>query len=179
MKTLERTSKRGRINEGRPSKYSKKLGKTICYRLSKGESLLDICEEEDYPAAETVYRWLLREDLGEFRNSYERARATQAEIYFERLDKMALLSSQEIVGGDDKADNARVQARRLQVDTLKWRLSKMLPKKYGDKLDLTSGGEKLPQPILQLTKQVIHEQLPSHDRTPQIEAPKDGLLKPQ
>lgn len=32
---------------------------------------------------------------------------------------------------------------RLRIDTRKWMLSKMLPKVYGDKLDLTSKGEKI------------------------------------
>jgi hypothetical protein len=34
-------------------------------------------------------------------------------------------------------------ARRLMVDTRKWLLSKLMHKTYGDKLDVTSGGETL------------------------------------
>ena len=34
---------------------------------------------------------------------------------------------------------------RLRVDTRKWLMSKLKPKKYGEKLDLTSGGDKIPQ----------------------------------
>lgn len=33
--------------------------------------------------------------------------------------------------------------RRLQIDTRKFLMAKMKPKRYGDKLDLTSDGEKL------------------------------------
>lgn len=33
--------------------------------------------------------------------------------------------------------------RKLQIDTRKFLMAKMKPKRYGDKLDLTSGGEKL------------------------------------
>ena len=32
---------------------------------------------------------------------------------------------------------------RLRVDTRKWYLSKVLPKKFGEKLDLTSLGDKI------------------------------------
>jgi hypothetical protein len=38
---------------------------------------------------------------------------------------------------DDETDPARL---RIQVDTRKWMLSKMLPKIYGDRLDLNHSG---------------------------------------
>ena len=36
-----------------------------------------------------------------------------------------------------------IQRDRLRVDTRKWLLSKLVPKKYGDKIDVTSDGKKL------------------------------------
>ena len=49
---------------------------------------------------------------------------------------------------DDRGNvqvNADVIARsRLRVDSRKWLLSKLLPKKYGDKVDVTSDGKQLP-----------------------------------
>jgi hypothetical protein len=39
--------------------------------------------------------------------------------------------------GEGKVDNAMVQKQRLRVDTRKWLLSKLAPKKYGDKLELS------------------------------------------
>jgi hypothetical protein len=38
---------------------------------------------------------------------------------------------------------AMVARNRLRVDALKWSASKLLPRIYGDKIDMTSGGEKL------------------------------------
>lgn len=57
------------------------------------------------------------------------ARAMQA-----RADNMA----EEIIEiSDEKAENnVEVQQKRLRVDTRKWLMSKMLPKKYGEKLEL-------------------------------------------
>jgi hypothetical protein len=47
--------------------------------------------------------------------------------------------------------DADVVARsRLRVDSRKWLLSKLLPKKYGDKLDLTNAGGTFPAPIIQI-----------------------------
>jgi hypothetical protein len=66
---------------------------------------------------------------------------------FEEIIEIADEAEDAIVG-DDKSDSARVQARKLRIDARHWHLSKLRPKKYGDKLDLTSGGEKMPQPII-------------------------------
>jgi hypothetical protein len=135
-----------REGEGRPSIFTKELGEEICRKLSSGLSLRQIEKEEDMPAATTVYYWLLDEDKKEFLKQYNVARQIQSELEFEQLDEMAEEAIGSIVG-DDKSDGARVAARKLQIDTKKWALSKKMPKKYGDKLDLTSDGEKLPTPI--------------------------------
>ncbi|WP_203228812.1 hypothetical protein, partial [Flavobacterium sp. LMO6] len=53
----------------------------------------------------------------------------------------------EDVGEDENGNKVInhniVQRNRLQIDARKWALSKMLPKKFGDKTDITSGGEKI------------------------------------
>jgi hypothetical protein len=46
--------------------------------------------------------------------------------------------------------NEHVLRSRLRVDTRKWYLSKVMPKKYGEKLDVTSDGRSLaPDPATQ------------------------------
>ena len=75
------------------------------------------------------------------------ARATEI-----RSDKMAedILTISDNIGGDviiigEKKfiDHAVVQRDRLRVDARKWLLAKMHPKKYGEKIDMTSGNEPL------------------------------------
>ena len=39
-----------------------------------------------------------------------------------------------------------VNRSRLRVDSRKWLLSKLIPKKYGDHIDVTSGGERIQPP---------------------------------
>ena len=41
-----------------------------------------------------------------------------------------------------------IQRSRLRVDTRKWYLSKLNPKKYGDKVDVTTKGKEITNPIL-------------------------------
>lgn len=46
--------------------------------------------------------------------------------------------------GNTRTDYDVIARSRLRVDSRKWLLSKLMPKKYGDKLDVTSGGEPMP-----------------------------------
>lgn len=61
---------------------------------------------------------------------------------------------------------------RVELDARKWFASKLLPKKYGDKLDVTSGGQALPTPILGVmpapdtTRDVIEGEIVELDETP-------------
>lgn len=48
-------------------------------------------------------------------------------------DELIEISDANFTGPDGRADNALVQAARLRSDNRKWLLSKLLPKKYGDK----------------------------------------------
>lgn len=135
------------MNTGRPTIYSKDLADDICLRISAGESVRNIVKDPTMPASTTIFRWLFDDNNKGFREQYTLARNIQAELTFEELQEIAD-EADNVIQGDDKSDGARVQAKKLRVDTRKWAISKMLPKKYGDKLDVTSGGERLPTPIL-------------------------------
>jgi len=97
------------------------------------------------PAQSTVYLWLLDEDKKLFSENYARARASQAEVMFDELLDIADDSSQDtIIGRRGPEENKEWTNRsRLKVDTRKWYLSKVLPKKFGEKLDLTSDGKEI------------------------------------
>lgn len=66
---------------------------------------------------------------------YARAREQQAHSLAER----AIAVSREAYG----RDTAGVQAARLEVDTLKWYVSKIAPKLYGERLTIEDEGEKI------------------------------------
>ena len=76
----------------------------------------------------SVYRWL--EDNETFRDSYARAREQYADCVFDGL-----------IGLADNATPQEAQVVKLQIDTRKWVLSRMVPKKYGDKAALEVTGE--------------------------------------
>lgn len=142
---------------GRPSSYSQELADRICEAISSQTlGLRHICEQnEDFPSTTTIYRWLVENES--FREQYARAKDTQLEMMAEEMLDIADDGSNDlmtIVKGDVayEQENKEVTNRsRLRVDTRKWLLSKLNPKKYGDKLDVTSGDK----PLQPTTTQVV------------------------
>ncbi len=135
-----------RIGEGRPSKYTKELGDLICEQLGQGTSMRRVCASEEMPSMQTVFSWL-RTDR-QFLEQYVRAKEEAADALTDELQDIGDRAIEHAEEADFKASNAVVSAYKLKADNIKWVASKLKPKKYGDKLDLTSGGEKLPTPIM-------------------------------
>ena len=113
----------------RPTIYTDDLGLEICKRIAEGESLRKIALDDKMPNRSTIHDWILTNEA--FSNQYEKAVNVRTDNMADALTEIA----------DDK--EGEVQRDRLRIDTRKWYLSKIMPKKYGDKMDVTSGGEKL------------------------------------
>lgn len=79
---------------------------------------------------------------------YARARSDLIEFYADQTMKIA--DEPVALTADGKIDTGAVQKQRLQVDTRKWLLSKMAPKKYGDKIEV-SGDASAPLTVQILT----------------------------
>lgn len=132
----------------RPTDFTKELGITICKRIATGESVRSIDKDPEMPSGATIYNWLLDEDKKEFLEQYASARAIQAELMFDEILEIADKSDDIVSSGHEKKSSAYSQNQRLRVDSRKWYLSKVLPKKFGDKLDLTTNNKDLPTPLL-------------------------------
>jgi hypothetical protein len=103
--------------------------------------LRTVCLAEDMPSKTTVFRWF--REYKDFCDQYARAKEESADALFEETIDIADESLNEAHTADPKASGAVVQAMRLRVDTRKWMMSKMKPKKYGEKMDLTSDGKQI------------------------------------
>lgn len=118
---------------GQPSTYTDDLATEICAQLAEGKSLRTVLKSsENMPAMSTVFLWLRTND--EFSEQYARAKAESADALADDI--------QDIADGvlNDKYEP---HAARVAMDGKKWIASKLKPKVYGDKLDLTTGNEKL------------------------------------
>jgi hypothetical protein len=74
---------------------------------------------------------------------YARARDERADKIFEEILEIADDSSKDTIITDNGIvlNNEFVQRSRLKIDARKWYLSKMLPKKYGEKVENTIVGD--------------------------------------
>ncbi|MFN3627441.1 MAG: hypothetical protein ACK4S3_06130 [Parvibaculum sp.] len=107
---------------GRPTDYTSELADAICERLADGESLRSICRDDGMPDERTVRGWAIENRDGFF-PQYTRARDMGLDA---RADKL--------VEDAESAEDAALG--RLSMDANRWYLSKMAPKRYGDKLEL-------------------------------------------
>ena len=104
---------------GRPSTYTQEMGDLICDKLTEGVSLRKLCKSDEFPNASTVYVWLDR--FPSFAEQYARAREAATEDMLEDILEIA----------DDPM--IEVQDKRVRIDTRKWAMGKLKPKKYGEK----------------------------------------------
>lgn len=141
---------------GRPSKFTQAIADRFCAGISSGYSMRTVCKPDDMPAIQTIYNWFSK--YPKFLEQYAHATQERAEAMHEDILDIADDGSNdwmEIHRGDWTGwvtNGEALQRSRLRVETRKWLMEKMKPKKYGAKLDLTTDGKELPTPILGLTE---------------------------
>ena len=122
---------------GRPSVYSKKVVKELCTRLGNGENLNQICSDSHMPGRATVNEWVIKDKRG-FAAKYARARNMGLDWMADNLLDIADDGSNDWIGDTGKVNHENINRSRLRVDARKWYLSKLAPKRYGDKVTLAS-----------------------------------------
>ena len=110
--------------------------------ISKGMSLRKSCKQNGIPRI-TFFDWIDKNEKEADR--YARARQQGIEARFESIEEDYSEEPQRDPE-TGKIDSAWVQLQRLKIDSKKWELSKLAPKKYGDKIDVTSKGESVNAP---------------------------------
>jgi hypothetical protein len=100
----------------------------IIQEMEIGNSLRSCCAKPGRPSIWKFLRMLEKDR--ELSQQYARAREIQADY----------LASECVEIADEDPDPARA---RVRVDARKWYASKLKPKVYGDKIDLTTTGEHL------------------------------------
>lgn len=124
---------------GRPTKYNPELAADICKQLAQGISLRTVCLPKEMPDLSIIFDWLAK--YPDFAKQYAWAKQESSDAMAEEILDLSDESVRGAYKADPKAAGAVVQAHRLQVDTRKWLMSKMKPKRYGEKVDVTSAGE--------------------------------------
>lgn len=131
---------------GRPSIYTEELAEKICAIIATShKSLRKICEGEGMPSVQTILNWLNTNEA--FLAQYTRAKEEQADLLVDEMIEIADDGSQDLDGFNDYGkpmeNKEFVNRSKLKVETRKWIASKLKPKRYGEKLDVTSGDKPL------------------------------------
>jgi hypothetical protein len=107
----------------------------VCENIEKGRALRKVLKDENMPSSKTFFNWL---DLyPEKVKQYARATEIRAEAIFDDILSIADENSNDTYITDDgleRVNNDVIQRSRLRIDARKWVLSKLNPKKFGDKV---------------------------------------------
>lgn len=123
---------------GRPSLYSPELAKIICAEIAEGKSVREICRMDDMPAASTVFLWVIKHQ--DFSEQYAKAISARSDHWAEEILEIADDGSNDWMErhhGEETiwiTNGEALNRSRLRVDTRKWLLSKLQPKKYGERI---------------------------------------------
>ena len=133
--------------------YTPEIADLICQRMTEGESLRSICRDPGMPTEGTVRGWAVRDHDG-FGARYHAARQLLLEYWADQIV--------------DIADQGELDPRDRQVrcDTRKWLMSKLAPRRYGDRL-LHAGDPEHPMRIVHQQvsiEELSAEQLEALDR---------------
>lgn len=109
----------------------------ILQNIMEGKSLRSILKinnrPEHLPNIATFLDWVNKSK--ELSERYARATEIRAELRFESIEQDYLEDPQRDPE-TGRIDPAWVNLQRLKIDAKKWELSKMMPKKYGDKIEI-------------------------------------------
>lgn len=146
-----------RAGRGAPRRYDRAaVVERVCAELRAGRSLNAICTSgEGLPSAGRFLEWVEADDPPGIAEMYARARQVGYSLLAEELVQLADKTHEWVMVPETDSDgwpvldaatgeprlrrvlmplNADVIAhKRVQIDTRKWMLAKMLPRVYGDK----------------------------------------------
>lgn len=145
----------------------KEIAEKVFAGMRSGLSAFKACQKAGVNQS-AFNHWL--NDDAELAAEYARAR----EDLIERIANETIEIADQPVGSTDSGatDSGAVQKQRLQVDTRKWLLSKLAPKKWGDRIAL-AGDEESPLKV----ESVLDVSKLSTDVLSQIIAAKDATNK--
>jgi len=155
---------------GRKTTYSAQVADAVLARLATGETLRAICRDEGMPPESSVREWALDDREG-FAARYARAREMGAYAMADEMLEIVDDGSNDWMerrksnGEIEPAlNNEHVQRSRLRADKRQWLLSKILPRVFGDKLDVTTQGQALTQAVDRPEKETREQWLERRSR---------------
>lgn len=147
----------------------------ILDRITKGESVRQIARTTGMPDEWTIREWGATD---RWYPLYARAREAGWESVGEEILDIADDGSNDWMDREARdgriervKDHEAIERSRLRLDTRKWILAKMLPKVYGDRLEITGGLALLSAFVDSTPRPPLN--VPSHPPIPHVVPPED------
>ena len=124
----------------------------ICNRVIDEKISFNKAVEESEISFVTFFQWMIKSDT--LKELYNYAREVRSDVLFEEIIEIADTpfegtKTKDTPKGVIIETGDMTEHRKLQIDARKWVVAKMQPKKYGDKLDVTTGGEKINRTVIE------------------------------
>ena len=125
---MKKTSRPAWIRDNETkSEARKRVEHALLTHLSGGKSARSFCRQPHTPSLDTVMRW-----VKETPEQYARARELGWDSIAEEIIEIA----------DEPCETqVEVSQARNRIDSRRWLLSKIAPKKYGDRLDVSHSAD--------------------------------------
>jgi hypothetical protein len=119
-------------DEETQEQYRQRIMDIVCGCMAEGQSLRRICKSvEGIPSHSTIIGWC--NDSEELADQYTRARKLMTDYRFDEYqDAAGEIVKKYIADGWEPKD--AIAIARLECDNMKWALSKLNAKKYGEKI---------------------------------------------
>ncbi|MFZ1786689.1 MAG: hypothetical protein WAT92_00195 [Saprospiraceae bacterium] len=123
----------------------KKAIEIIFIQMSHGNSVRQILKDnqELLPSRKLFYEWIAKDKT--LSDHYAKVMELRADDIFDEILEIADDTTHDSIFTEtgEKVNSEWISRSRLRVDARKWILSKMNPKKYGDKTDITTNGKEI------------------------------------
>lgn len=125
---------------GRPSKFTQEIADHICEQVMEGRDVTEICANDPgMPSRATVYRWTVAHP--DFAVQCARAREACADLELYRMKQLA-----------ESCNEENVNSTRVKLNHMQWRVMKIAPRLYGDRLTTqVTGHDGGPLQVVQTT----------------------------
>lgn len=129
--------------KGRPTVFTPEILEEILFRLADGESARAIFKSDHMPNWQAFCAFKRKPENKAFNDQYMCARDDCMAAWEQKIIEVAEDDSNDFQPdgkGGIKSDNTAVNRARLKIDSMKWIMSKLSPKTYGDKVQTEISG---------------------------------------
>ena len=125
---------------GRPiSIPDSKIVEEVLFWISSVYTLRSYCRQKNKPAFTTIYNWLNKDK--EFNERFVRAREVGSDMIADSIMEIMSETPERIGGDNPRRDPAWVALQKAKSDVALKLLSKWVPSRYGDRVDVAAKGD--------------------------------------